>query len=74
MAVRGVYRNGKVELDGPLDLPNGSVVEIEVRLLPPEAEDEAWRELGMRRMEEEWNNPKDAIYDEWRRLYGDQPR
>jgi hypothetical protein len=73
MTVRGVYRNGKVELDQPLDLPDGSAVEVEVRLVTPEAEDEAWRELGTSRMEEEWNNPQDAAYDDWRRLYGDQP-
>jgi hypothetical protein len=69
MSVGGVYRNGKIELDQPLDVPDGSVVEVEVRLVTPEEEDEAWRELGMSRLEEEWNNPKDAVYDDWRRYY-----
>ncbi len=72
MTVGGVYRDGKIELVLPLDLPNGTVVEVEVRVMTPEEEDEAWRELGMSRMEEEWNNPKDAVYNDWRRLYGDQ--
>ncbi len=72
MTVGGVYRNGKIELVEPLELPDGSTVEVEIRLVTPEVEDEAWRDLGMSRMEEEWNNPKDAVYDDWRRLYGDQ--
>jgi hypothetical protein len=39
----------------------------------PENEDglsESWAELGMDRLEAEWDNPRDAIYDDWRRLYG----
>ena len=60
MIVRGTYRNGKVELDQPLDLPDGAPVEIEVR---PTDDDEGWRELGMARLEEEWDNPQDAVYD-----------
>ena len=31
---------------------------------------ESWAELGMNRLEAEWDNPQDAIYDDWRRLYG----
>jgi predicted DNA-binding antitoxin AbrB/MazE fold protein len=69
MTVRGVYRNGKLELEQPLDLPDGTAVEIDVRPAAV-AEDEAWRELGMSRLEEEWDNPADAVYDDWRRLYG----
>jgi len=71
MTVRGVYRNGKVELDQPLDLPDGSPVELDVRPVSPEDEDEAWRELGASRMEEEWDNPEDALYDD-RRRNGDE--
>jgi hypothetical protein len=26
--------------------------------------------LGMGRLEFEWDNPKDALYDNWRELYG----
>jgi hypothetical protein len=39
MTVRGVYRNGKVELDHPLDIPDGTSVEVDVR--PTEEEDAA---------------------------------
>lgn len=33
-------------------------------------EEEGWSELGMNRLEEEWDNPGDAIYDDWRKHYG----
>ena len=32
------------------------------------ADSEAWQELGMSRLEEEWDNPDDAIYDNWKNL------
>ena len=69
MRVKGVYRNQKLELQNPLPLAEGAEVEIEVRTPGEtlEEEDEAWRELGMSRMEEEWDNPEDAIYDNWGR-------
>ena len=72
--VKGRYRNQKLELDRPLDLAEGEVVEIEIRPLDadPSQEAEGWRELGMSRLEEEWDNPKDAIYDDWKKLYGDE--
>jgi hypothetical protein len=31
---------------------------------------EAWAELGMSRLEAEWDNAGDALYDDWKRLYG----
>jgi hypothetical protein len=67
--VTGRYREGKVELDQPLDLPDGTRVEVDVL---PAADDvrEAWAELGMERLEAEWDNPGDAIYDDWKKLYG----
>jgi hypothetical protein len=33
-------------------------------------ENEDWRQLGMSRLEQEWDNPDDAIYDHWEDLYG----
>jgi hypothetical protein len=70
--VRGRYRDGKIELDRPLGLPDGTAVEITVDATP-ETADEEWHELGMSRLEEEWDNDQDAVYDDWRRLYGVQP-
>jgi hypothetical protein len=69
MRVKGRYRNQKVELDEPLALKEGA--EVEVEIVAAEANSaEGWRELGMKRLEEEWDNPQDAIYDDWRKLYG----
>jgi hypothetical protein len=74
MRVRGRYQNQTVELASPLTLADGTEVEVDIIL--PEAEEtaekEAWQELGMSRLEAEWDNPEDAIYDNWRELYGPQ--
>jgi hypothetical protein len=36
-----------------------------------EIEEEAeWQKLGLAAFEREWDNPDDAIYDNWRELYG----
>jgi hypothetical protein len=32
-------------------------------------DDDAWRELGMSRLDQEWDNPADAVYDQWKQLY-----
>jgi len=38
-----------------------------------EAGDEAdWQHLSLSAFEADWDNPEDAIYDDWRELY-DQP-
>jgi hypothetical protein len=73
MRVKGVYRNQTLELALPVPfLEEGTEVEVDIRAPgeTAEEEDEAWRECGMSRMEEEWDNPEDAIYDDWRKLYG----
>ena len=36
----------------------------------PIDEVEDWRDLSMSRLEQEWDNPEDAIYDDWKWLYG----
>jgi hypothetical protein len=69
----GRYRNQMLELDRPLDLQEGTRVVIEVD--PQTAGDDVdlrseWSDIGMSRLEEEWDNPGDAIYDDWRTLYG----
>jgi hypothetical protein len=63
--LKGRYLNQKVELDQPLDLAEGTEVEILVR-----TEEEDWSELGKARLEQEWDNPQDAIYDDWKTHYG----
>lgn len=69
MHATGKYLNQRVELDQPLPLQNGTPVEVEVIVVPNTVKED-WTELGMSRLEEEWDNPQDAIYDDWRRLYG----
>jgi hypothetical protein len=69
--IKGRYRQGKVELEQPIDVPDGTPVEVTVQP-PAETADEDWRELGIDRLEQEWNNERDAVYDDWRRLYGVQ--
>ncbi len=71
--VKGRYRDQRLELDQPLPLPEGSEVMLEVRpIIGDEGSDDeaAWHDVGMSRLEEEWDNPQDAVYDNWRKLYG----
>ena len=63
----GRIRGNVVELLETTGLEEGALVEVEIFPLPDR---EAWHDLGMKRMEEAWDNPEDAIYDDWRRLYG----
>jgi hypothetical protein len=69
---KGRYRNQTLELDQPLALAEGTEVEIDIHLAQeaPGAEHRGWAELGMSRLEEEWDNPEDAVYDNWKKLYG----
>jgi hypothetical protein len=70
--VKGRYRNQKLELDQPLPLVEGTEVEVEIHTVDEgsSAEAEGWQDLGMNRLEAEWDNAQDAVYDDWRRLYG----
>jgi hypothetical protein len=68
---KGRYFKQKVELNVPLAIPDGAEVELEIHLKDTECEQKAdWAEFGMSRLEEEWDNAEDAIYDDWRNLYG----
>ena len=46
--IKGRYRNQRLELDQPLNLPEGEEVEVEIH--PVRSEAEGWRELGMERL------------------------
>jgi hypothetical protein len=40
-------------------------------IIAGDAEDAAdWQSLGLKMFEADWDNPDDAIYDDWRSLYG----
>ena len=68
---KGRYRNQTLELDQPLALAEGTEVEIDIHLAAEaqDAETQEWAELGMQRLETEWENPEDAVYDDWKTLY-----
>lgn len=69
---KGRYRNQTVELEHPLQIAEGAEVEVEIHLPQSveRADSEQWAQLGMARLEQEWDNPEDAIYDDWKKLYG----
>ncbi len=70
--VTGRYHKQSVELDAPLSLSEGTEVEVVVRVkaVPLATEAAEFADLGMARLEEEWDNPEDAVYDNWKQLYG----
>jgi len=69
---KGRYRNQTLELEQPLALADGTEVEVDIHPAGESQalEDQGWIELGMGRLEETWDNPQDAIYDDWKKLYG----
>ena len=69
---KGQYRNQMLELEQPLALPEGTRVEVDVYLAEEsrDSEEHGWALLGTARLEEAWDNPQDAIYDDWKNLYG----
>ncbi len=68
---KGRYRNQTLELDQPLTLAEGTEVEVDIHLSEEakSVEHRGWSELGMSRLEEIWDNPEDAVYDDWKKLY-----
>jgi hypothetical protein len=68
----GRYQNQRVELDQPIGLADGTSVEVQIRPIAEtdRAERMLWGQIGMDRLQEEWDNPADAVYDDWKELYG----
>ena len=68
----GKYRRQRVDLDEPIELADGTLVEVQIRPIAnsDRIERASWAQVGMDRLEEEWNNPEDAAYDDWKTLYG----
>jgi len=64
----GRYHQQSVKLDSPLSLKDGTEVEVVLRVKSDSTESQSmdFTDLGIARMEEEWNNPEDAIYDDWK--------
>ena len=72
LRVKGRYRKQMLELDQPLALAEGTEVEIDIHLAEEAQgiERQEWAEMGMSRLEQEWDNPEDAVCDDWEKLYG----
>lgn len=62
---RGVVRDNVVELPPDLHLPNGAEVTIVVG-----SEDGVWLKLADATFARDWDNERDAAYDDWRARYG----
>jgi len=48
--------------------------DLEALAKPVHGETEAWAQLSAAAFNQDWDNPEDAIYDNWRELYGVQSR
>jgi predicted DNA-binding antitoxin AbrB/MazE fold protein len=57
--VRAVYRNGRIELLEPIDVPEGA--DVLVTLLS-QGEDEFWRGISQISADEIWGNDQDDVY------------
>ena len=66
----GRCQNQRVDLDQPIGLADGTSVEVQIRPIADtdHAERMLWGQIGMDRLEEEWDNPADAAYDDWKEL------
>ena len=66
--LKGTYRNQTLELERPchsrMAKSSKSTSLAEGRVA------RSWSQLGMERLEQDWDNEKDAVYDNWRKLYG----
>jgi len=69
---KGRYRNQALELEQPLEIAEGTEVEVDIHVgeSAESTQGQGWAELAMSRLEQEWDNPEDAIYDDWKKLYG----
>jgi len=71
--IKGRYLNQRIELDLPLAIKDGDEVELQLLSVHSVNEErDAVSSLGMERLEETWDNPQDAVYDDWKRLYADR--
>ncbi len=71
--VKGRYFAKRIELDQPLQISDGAEVELDVAVIQSsQILEDDHSQLGMQRLEEVWDNPEDAIYDNWKSLYADR--
>ena len=65
----GRVQGNVVILLEPCDLPEGQLVTVEIH---PAASDEELKAESLQALEAAWDNPQDAVYDNWKALYGVQ--
>ena len=74
MSYRGHVRNGVVVLEGPVRLPEGAAVRVELAQGDQGPEELDWGHVPAASFSEDWENDHDAIYDHWRERYGVRER
>ena len=74
MGYLGHVRNGVVVLDGPVELPEGAAVRVELAESDQEASDREWPQIPAASFAADWDNEHDAIYDQWRERYSVRER
>jgi len=57
--VRGIVRNGKIELLDEVDLPEGARILL---VLLPDDESQFWMEASLSSLDAVWDNPEDDVY------------
>jgi hypothetical protein len=57
--VRGIVRNGKIELLDGVDLPEGARILL---VLLPDDESQFWMEASLSSLDAVWDNPEDDVY------------
>ena len=70
MSYPGHLRNGVVVLDGPVRLPEGAGVRVELAEGNEQSNERDWGHVPAASFAEDWENDQDAIYDRWRERYG----
>lgn len=66
----GRYQQQTLQLDLPIAIEEGARVVVEITPAEePAGVDADWSDAGMSRLEDDWGNAEDAVYDNWRSLY-----
>ncbi|MBE7445479.1 MAG: antitoxin family protein [Planctomycetia bacterium] len=79
--IRARFSHGVIEPLEKVEMPEGKEITITISetltkefLYEEEQRDREWGNLAMSSFASDWNNEKDAIYDNWKDLYHVQKR
>ena len=67
---KGFVRGNVVELPADVELSEGSEVTIVVGDIDESLENYWWIKLSEASFARDWDNELDAVYDNWREIYG----